>query len=381
MKILLVEDDEAKSKQVTDLIGAAITDFGVSITNATTLSDTTREIYENSFDLIVLDLCLPVRSDEKAKEVSDDLLGILQDSALNGLTPAIALTQFDELLESQIYEFSKRGVTVVRYDDTGAWRTSLEIELRKALGQRRLDFLFVCALDKERSALREAGFSFGHPRSTNGLDAISVEFDGHTGAAIKLNRMGLVECATTTARAIETFRPRVVAMSGICAGFDGEVSVGDLVVPSICWEYQTGKLTDDGFKMEPYSVDLHQQVEACVSTMIAEDEKASFIKSNMPVQEIIDGRVRLAPVTSGSAVVASSEAMEKIGVQHRKVAALEMELFALYRACATSSHSPLFYGVKSVVDLGDASKNDHLHLPGCIHSARYAAEILRRLLL
>jgi hypothetical protein len=37
---------------------------------------------------------------------------------------------------------------------------------------------------------------------------------------------------------------------------------------------------------------------------------------------------------------------------------------------------PLFFGAKSVVDMGDASKGDALHATACILSARFVVEVL-----
>ena len=54
--------------------------------------------------------------------------------------------------------------------------------------------------------------------------------------------MGLVGMAITASKAIEAFQPKIVCMSGICAGVEGEVGLLDIIIGNICWEYQTGSL-------------------------------------------------------------------------------------------------------------------------------------------
>jgi nucleoside phosphorylase len=70
------------------------------------------------------------------------------------------------------------------------------------------------------------------------------------GMAIVPFRMGLVGMAIACSKAIELFRPKIVAMSGICAGVDGESKLLDIVVGQTCWEYQTGKFKDGKFRQE-----------------------------------------------------------------------------------------------------------------------------------
>jgi hypothetical protein len=72
--------------------------------------------------------------------------------------------------------------------------------------------------------------------------------------------------------------------------------------------------------------------------------------------------------------------MKDIGMQHRKWAGLEMEMYALYEAAAQSLCRPIFFGAKSVVDMGNSAKGDALHNSACILSARFVIEVMMRFL-
>lgn len=63
-------------------------------------------------------------------------------------------------------------------------------------------------------------------------------------------------------------------------------------------------------------------------------------------------------------------------MQHRKMAGLKMEMYAIYKAAEQSNANPLFFGTKCVVDMGDKIKSDDYHLPSSTVSARYVVEMI-----
>ena len=88
-------------------------------------------------------------------------------------------------------------------------------------------------------------------------------------------------------------------------------------------------------------------------------------------------KIKVEPISSGSAVIADEDMMQRIGLQQRKMAGLEMEMYSLYEAAAQSLCNPLCFGAKAVVDMGDSSKGDVYHDTGCIISARYTTLMLK----
>jgi adenosylhomocysteine nucleosidase len=82
----------------------------------------------------------------------------------------------------------------------------------------------------------------------------------------------------------------------------------------------------------------------------------------------------MEPLATGSAVIASTERMGEINLQHRKMAGLDMELYGVYKAADLSALDPVFFGAKTVVDVGDAHKGDTYHEYGSVLSARFVVE-------
>ena len=82
-------------------------------------------------------------------------------------------------------------------------------------------------------------------------------------------------------------------------------------------------------------------------------------------------------MATGSAVVADKDRLAPVVNQHRKLAAIDMEMFGFYFACARSKHRlEHFFGAKAVVDLADAAKGDEFHAYGCFVSARAVTGLL-----
>ncbi len=380
MKILLIEDSEQKRNAIEGAILSQLTKAisQPNIVYASDLTEARRQLISEQFDLIIFDMYLPdgIGSDHEI-DCSEDLITEFSKGK-NYKTEAIALTQFDISELENIQSFNVAGITLVKYDSTENWKVSLSHKIERISQRTNCDFLIFCALPKERNAFRDTNCTIGNIRKVSGLDCLEIKIGDAFGLIIKPQRMGLVNMAIVATKAIELFQPKIVAMSGICAGVPGETKYLDLVVGSTCWEYQTGKWKDGEFKQEPYQVsleydfgiDLHQTSE---SKDILNDIRVGLFHS-----ELSDLKIKVAPISSGSAVIADEQMMSKIGTQQRKMAALEMEMYSLYEASQQSLCKPLYFGAKSVVDMGDTSKGDHYHDAACLISARYVNIVLQQ---
>jgi adenosylhomocysteine nucleosidase len=176
---------------------------------------------------------------------------------------------------------------------------------------------------------------------------------------------------------IDLFQPSILAMSGICAGVQGNTKLGTVVVADICWEYQAGKWADTGFKIEHYDVPLIPHVRTTLSQLIAKDEKGANLKVGLMDDPVKFESLVIAPMSTGSAVIASKDRLDEIGEQHRKMAALDMEMYGVYKSAEQAPKKLQYFGVKTVVDLADSAKGDTYHEYGSILSARFAIEAIK----
>jgi len=219
----------------------------------------------------------------------------------------------------------------------------------------------------------------GVPKFKDNVYRFDVVSGGRRGLIIDLPRMGLVDAAVTAGQCIEKFRPKLVAMSGICAGFPGRAELGQLLVAELAYEYQSGKWTADGFSQEPYQVAVAEHVRVLAMEMLDDPGLLSRLeegwRSDRPSGM---GAPKPAIFTSGSAVIASSDLMEQVATLHRRVSGLDMETYAVMRAAQVAPCKPDFICAKTVVDLAGADKNDKLHPYGSMISAKFTVDFIER---
>ncbi len=379
MNILIIEDNHQKLQSIKETITEELSERSItpSISIASDLAQAKRYICTTLYDLVIFDMFLPENSSStNERDCSSELIQEFSISK-NYQTEAIALTQFviSEIEDIQLFNLS--GITVVHYAEDLNWKLALKQKINRASQKVRCDFLIFCALSSERGAYQETNCTLGNKKNIYGMNCQEVEIDGSKGFIITPRGMGLVNMAIISSKAIELFQPKIVAMSGICAGVQGESNFLDIIVGKTCWEYQTGKWKDGNFEQEPYYAELSRSLQVDLEQSSEDLETINHLRNNLYNSALKSMKIRIAPLSSGSAVIADSEMMKKIGMQHRKMAGLEMEMYSLYESAAQSLSNPLVFGAKAVVDLGGIDKNDDYQEDGCIISARYITLMLK----
>jgi nucleoside phosphorylase len=376
MKYLLIEDDLNKVQKISEFIFQK--DPESRITTSDHLSDARRKILTDEFDLIIFDIFLPLATGGNEQDVSADIIGDFSTSR-NYHAEAIAITKYSDQALEHSPLFNDHGITLVVFsDDDKKWQEGLDHKITKIKARHRFDFIVFCALAKERAGYVNTEARLGELKQIAGLNCQELTIGDYRGACITPSRMGLVNMAIATTKAIELFSPRIVAMSGICAGVPKESNLLDIIVGQICWEYQTGKFKDGKFIQEPYQISLNSVLKTELEQFSEQSTLLEKIKVGLYDTELKNSTIRVAPISSGSAVIADEKRMKEIGGQHRKWAALEMEMYSLYEAASQSVFAPLYFGAKAVVDVGDASKGDTLHTSACVMSARFVVEVLKK---
>lgn len=380
LSVLVVEDSRVKSDCIVGEIGRYfVSDVKFEVVD--NFSAATKRIYEQKYDIIIIDLLLPRRPGDTESDVSDEIVEHIKDSEKNASSTVVAISQFEDIVEEKRRRFVEAGIILVHFDsENGGWKASLNVCLQRIERRQQVDFVIICALEKERNAFRSANCEVGELTVINGLDCLRLTIGEMRGVCIKLPRMGLVDATAVSARAIEVLSPKIVAMSGICGGFSDEAAIGTLIVSDVCWEHQAGKWADDVFKLEHYQIALDNKARALLSQFIEREGNFPRLKENLIGDKaVLSQDVLLKPSVTGSVVIASAERIAEIKGQHRKVAGLDMEMFGLYRACDLSTSKPLCFGAKTVVDLANEAKGDTFHTYGCVLSARFVVEALREL--
>jgi nucleoside phosphorylase len=386
MKILILEDEEEKYRKIRTQVDTSAPDADVSwVTN---FQDFHKQIEREKFDLIVVDLVAPGYRDSEKIDLTAQIIDAARDhNCINFRTPVLALTQFLDAAQENYQDLNSKDITVVTFEPSNQlWEAPLQDKVRSSVPPQRFDFLIICALPKEVKGFEDAGYTLGAPMGLIGLELRTIEIGARRGAIVLAPRMGLLSCAIAATKAIDYFQPKIICMSGICAGIEGKAQIYDVVIPDICHQHDAGKWGAEGFEPELYSVQIPPAVRLKLTEILHAGDFIDTIcdtvrpaRSELPEEmEYLRPRVFLAPASSGSAVVADDRFLATIKAQHRKATAFEMESYALYEAARLSSCRPDFFSAKAVVDDGGPLKGDRFHRVACILSAKVVHELIRR---
>ncbi|MBU1334414.1 MAG: hypothetical protein KJ944_21345 [Alphaproteobacteria bacterium] len=384
MRILIVEDEDDKFSKLEGAVRELHQGGTLELERASYFSHAQKLLYSEQYDIVILDLMLPLREDDPtAIDVSEEIIETVQASKYCEFATILALSSFSDVVDTQLKRFSDAGILLAGFDDgekVPTWLAKVARAFNAARNRSAFDFVIVCALEKERQAYARTDAVLGDYRSIAGLDCLELNIGDRSGVCVALPRMGLVNASLVTARVVEKFNPKLVAMSGICAGVAGKADIGTIVVADMCWEYQAGKWSGNGFKIEHFDCSIDPQVRTSLAQMIAVDDKMIDMKLGLIEDKIVFEKVIMQPMATGSAVIADSGRMDQIAEQHRQMAALDMEMYGVYKAAELGNPRPLFFGAKTVVDVGDQRKSDTYQEYGSIVSARFVVKSIARLL-
>lgn len=117
----------------------------------------------------------------------------------------------------------------------------------------RIDVLVLTALQDELDAVLRLGEGFSEARDEEGYRYHVAELPSERGgslsiAAAWIGEMGPAAAASRAASLVKELDPNCLAMCGICAGKRGDVALGDIIVASLVYDYDRGKLVarDEG---------------------------------------------------------------------------------------------------------------------------------------
>jgi nucleoside phosphorylase len=414
LSVLLVDDQQAK----VDLVLERLRICGIDremVKVANSVQGGRDELRASVFDLLLVDIALPLHPASTPDPRGGTLLldEIFEGTSLHAPTHIVGITSYSDCADDFNTRYAQKLVLLLECHPAGnAWEerlgTYVASVIRSKTDANRPRFLTdVCVLtalrDPELSALKAVGeFQLQADEVLGGAwSYCRGELLTRSGSRLSLVasaalRMGPVNAAVHAARIIETFRPRIVVLSGICAGVSGRAALGDVLLMSPVWDWQSGKYLGGDVAIQPRSkpergtqsrflLDLHQlEVDPSVETQFAllVDDHSFWATTHRTILAAKPPAVptgRVGPVASGSAVVASSTRLNEIRTeQNRKLLGLEMEGYGVYSAARVASPRPIYFGLKAVCDAGDSSKSDEYQHFAAAMSAQTVREFLFR---
>jgi nucleoside phosphorylase/CheY-like chemotaxis protein len=390
IKVLVVDDEEDKARRVVSLLSDQAGIASGSIHSVKTGVEARRELLDRVYDLVVIDIALPLRpGDSPDRRGGIKLLEEIVERGIYKLPEVVVgLTAFPDLWEEYGGFFRSRLWTLDHYErsDTG-WAERLTAKARYLAARSdqrddppfKTDVCVIAALNTpELRALRELPWGWSPATS---FDKVGFYYEGvfesgnrpRSVIAAAAPRMGMVAAAVLSTKMILKFRQRVLVMVGICAGVKGSCGFGDVLVADPSWDWQTGKHGPKGFSVAPDQIDIPTGIAERFRQLGSEtrilfdiyDAFSGAKPQNMP-------NILVGPVPSGSAVLGNGKLLADIKkTQHGKLLGVEMELYGMYAAARDCPPpSPVAFGVKSVCDFADHAKSDEYQAYAAHVSAR-----------
>ncbi|HFQ7086730.1 TPA: hypothetical protein ACHSON_002239 [Raoultella planticola ATCC 33531] len=391
MKILIVDDHPVRYKELV----VELATLGISredICFVTYANEAYERLENDSYDLLILDILIPLdRFDEPDHSNSLNILySISEAEGINKPGKVIGISSDISAAESVSGEFSEHTWSIIRYDINNIeWIRKIINCAKYLIGkigskddevkkQNAVDLAIICALQTpELDAVLRLPWNWGVSRP---IDDLIFVRDGWfisdnkkiTVVAVYASRMGMIATALKSFAVISILRPKVIGMTGICAGVKDKVNIGDVLFADPAWDFQSGKRVKDkgntSFSIAPHQLVPCYTIRCHIEQLKTDSDFLKEISSTYEKECKFSTNIVLGPVASGSAVLADGDTIKEIKEQQRDLVGVEMEIYGLYSAAYNSSPQPKFFALKGVCDFADPDKVDAAQ-----HYAAYAS--------
>ena len=247
-----------------------------------------------------------------------------------------------------------------------------------------LDVAIITAVDDEYYAVLNAFPGTTQPNYENGASCFrqySVKNKREISVGLfQQDAMGMVCAAILASKIIYKYKPKLLAMCGICAGIDKEkMNLGDVVAFSPVYEYRAGKIKNGAFSPAYKQREVDENVKRILDKMVHDKVLLNDIRSsatcNSKPRESLNAYIGYS--ASGAAVLADKEHVNKLLEHQRNLSAIDMEAYAIAEAaCLAGERRVPWLVVKGVQDFADSSKSDDYRE----YAAFVSVEFMRRFL-
>lgn len=282
MKILIVDDSGEKTRSICSVIRKNYNESEVTIDCVLTIKEAKRKLKDKEvlYDLMILDLNLPL-SFESAPDLDATLKFVKeinnQDNIYNLPRVSIGLTAYSELEIMARQQFQRCAWTIIKYSDTeDSWRQTLLdiLSYTKNLNPvNTVDVCIVTALYDPEATIFMKYVNWEWSQQTPlgsrlfGYKGHFIDKEGQKRSAImcSVSEKGMVHTSVTTTKLIQLFKPKLMVMTGICAGIKSQNQYGDIVIAQSAWNYNEGKTEKIDGTIRFHPSPLHSNIRKSLS--------------------------------------------------------------------------------------------------------------------
>lgn len=407
INILVVDDQKHKQDNIRKVI---LDNSNIKVEDLTIVDcvkDAKRLLYDQYFDLMILDLVLPIEPglEAEAKNGAQFLQDIHSSPMIKPPIHIVGLSAFSDKVTEYHDEFSSKLWNLIDYQaDSELWREQLKtiifhlVKTRERFisttQQRHLyDIAIMTALPHpELEAVLKLNGGNWEPVSVKDdfihyfKTTLAANGKVFSVIAATADQMGMTAASHLATKLTLYFKPRYLFMAGIAAGIQGRgLGFGDILIAEQSWDYGSGKIIEKekdsdtelgilSFEPDTRDIQLSADLKAKVASFkLRKSAMLDSIQNNWPGETPPTKlQMHLGPIGSGSYVISSEATLDQIKSHQRKLLGVEMETFGVYYA---ASHSPepmtKAISIKSVSDYGDGTKNDKFQKYAAYTSAQF----------
>lgn len=413
IQILLLDDSNDKRESLKSVILPLFPHGEILIEEAYCLVDGREMLQTKTYDMLILDMVLPEHRGDQEIEMNrrggvELLEEIYINQSIKKPIQIIGLTEFEDEFSGQQKEFKDKLWYLLFYSrKNNDWKTQLKDKVCQ-LGQMKkdiemsikncykFDLGIICALNEEFTMMQKAFVSCKwEPIQIEGLPYVfktskitSSHMKDYSIIAACANKPGICATSILASTMYNRFDVDTIFMTGITAGINnGDVNLDDIIIADAIHDYASGKLKEDvsgdvKFLKEMNQISANRSLIALVAEFISDSEHLRTINDSIHDANLKDEKDNvsacIAKTVCGPFVIASSEVVEKLQEDERKLQALDMEGFALYATAHTLDRKALW--IKAVSDFADIKKADNHHKTCCFASGTFLYEFIREML-
>lgn len=403
-----MDDSDEKISRIRSVLTNNCLVEDSSIDDARSLNSGRKKLSENYYDLLILDLVLPINDNEEITPGKSEVFinELYTFGRLKRPNFVIGLTQYEDKVQNNTQNFDDKLWKLIHYNlSSSDWEQLLQRAVDTILSTKnqllesinninKFDFGIICALSEEFEQMKAAsGLEWEILRIDNvPIDFFKSELHTELGSTIRIiagrNNMPGMQAASVMASCMfSLFDVKTIFMTGICAGFKKDdndtIDFGDIFIAESEYDYGSGKLcsSDDGsiLKPDPKSLECSFEIKGQINTFI--EEKHPEYKLEAALQTVNlnitkkSPQILFGPGACGSYVVTDKSFMNNLISTNRKLKGLDMEGYGLYMAAHVLNRKALL--IKSISDFADSNKGDTYHQMCSYSSAWFLFEFLK----
>ncbi len=412
MRVLIMDDTPEKTEKIKSVLTGKCLLSESEITIAKSINSGRRLLSGNRYDLLILDLVMPVNDGEEvgAEGQSEGFVDEMSRvGRLNKPIYIIALSQYEQKIEENKRAYSKKLWKLIHYNlKETDWEDVLQdavdtiIETKKMLleamkKENKFDIGILCALPEEFEMMKAAtAINWEMKENDNSpFNLYSAQIRTENGHSLRLlaccsNVPGMQAASVTATYLLSRYDLSMLFMTGFCAGFKkNTIHRGDLFIADSEYDYGSGKLARNQndeqilsteHKQYPCSYELIGKINAFIAEEDVSNKLYNELQNvNLLQDEMSVPSIHVAPGTCGSYVVGDEGFMKKLlDKGNRKLTGLDMEGYGLYLAGHMLKKDCIM--VKGIADYGDGVKDDKYHKTCSYGSAWMVMKFIKTML-